>query len=144
MLDEACREAEKEPERQGKSEGKWKAHDKTIEKLFGSREYRFRLRLKNKFPTTIYKERNLAIAVELVDVARNCVMNGKTLLIQPTLFTSELLPATQTESGSPRPSQEPPSCRVRPRLTSITARLPSTSSLLVMWVGPCLGVACIS
>ena len=43
----------------------------------------YKLRLKGKFPTTIYKERNIGLAVELVDAQGKLVLNCKLSVIQP-------------------------------------------------------------
>ena len=41
----------------------WMTKEKVIEKLFGPKEYKYRLKLKHRCPTTIYKGRKLALGV---------------------------------------------------------------------------------
>lgn len=50
----------------GQSEG-WKSSEGIIQKLFGDKLYRYKLKLRNKFPSIIYKERNIGLNLELVD-----------------------------------------------------------------------------
>jgi hypothetical protein len=57
-----------------KSSG-WQAREPVIGKLFGDRQYKYKLKLRHKLPTTIYKERNISLAVELLDQDNKLVMN---------------------------------------------------------------------
>lgn len=85
MLDEACQELNQNDNQastveQVPREG-WRSKEKVIEKLFGAKQYRYRLRLRHRFPSTIYKERNLGLNVELVDSRGERVMNCRCVLI---------------------------------------------------------------
>lgn len=55
-----------------------------IRKLFGEKKYKYRLKLKHKLPPIIYKQRNMALSVELVDGSGQPVMNGIRCPTQPT------------------------------------------------------------
>jgi hypothetical protein len=50
----------------GQGEG-WKSSESIVNRLFGDKLYRYKLKLRNKFPNTIYKERNIGLNVELLD-----------------------------------------------------------------------------
>lgn len=67
----------------GQAEG-WKSGEPIIQKLFGDKLYRYKLKLRNKFPNTIYKERNIGLNIELVDDSQKPVMNCTFLMMQPT------------------------------------------------------------
>lgn len=41
----------------------WKSSEKIIQKLFGDKTYRYKLKLRHKFPSTIYKERNINLTL---------------------------------------------------------------------------------
>lgn len=56
-----------------------KLHYKDLfrERMFGVKQYRFRLNVQGNVPQTIYKERNLSLKINLVDCYENMVPNGK-------------------------------------------------------------------
>lgn len=62
----------------------WKSNESLIQRLFGEKLYRYKLKLRHKFPTTIYKERNISLNVELLDDKQKLVMNCRSFLMQPT------------------------------------------------------------
>lgn len=103
----------------------WRSKEKVIEKLFGAKEYKYRLKLKHRFPATIYKERNLALNVELVNSRGERVMNCKHFVIQPIQSTSALQPARSTASGSPKARKENSSSKARQKSISTMDRPPS-------------------
>ena len=43
--------------------------DKLTKTLFGENQYKYKLVLNEKFPETLYKERNFNISVKLVDIS---------------------------------------------------------------------------
>jgi len=60
----------------------WNSSDKTLKQLFGDRQYRYRLKLKGKFPLVIYKERNITLSMELVDNEGKLVLNCMDIVMQ--------------------------------------------------------------
>lgn len=50
-----------------------------VEQLFGKKRYEYRLRLTGDLPETIYKERNINIGVELVNMENERVLNSNIL-----------------------------------------------------------------
>lgn len=62
----------------------WKSAEPLIQRLFGEKLYRYKLKLRHKFPTTIYKERNISLNVELLDESQKLVMNCTSFPMQPT------------------------------------------------------------
>jgi hypothetical protein len=62
----------------------WKSGEGLIQWLFGEKLYRYKLKLRHKFPTTIYKERNISLSVELLDEKQKLVMNCRSFPMQPT------------------------------------------------------------
>ena len=91
--------------------------------------YKYKLKLKHKFPMTIFKERNVSLSIELIDDIKSQVMNCKSLLIQPISSTSAWLPAKPMGNGSPRLSKENTSCRARQKPISTTDRPPLPRSI---------------
>lgn len=72
MVEEASKETEMSLMKDEASvqdlEGRsWTTKEQVIQKLFGEKQYKYRLKLRNKFPSTIYKERNIGLNVELID-----------------------------------------------------------------------------
>ena len=66
MVEQATKETEmsllQEEEGEHGLEGKtWSAKEQVVQKLFGEKQYKYRLKLRNKFPSTIYKERNIGL-----------------------------------------------------------------------------------
>lgn len=55
-----------------------------ITQLFGKKKYHYKLQLQEPAPTTIFKERNINISVNLVDMNNEKIMNCKSFSIQPT------------------------------------------------------------
>jgi hypothetical protein len=45
--------------------------------MFGSKQYRFELNVEGKIPQTLYKERNMRLKINLVDLYENSIGNGK-------------------------------------------------------------------
>ena len=130
MLEEACEESQSpnQQDLQVQSTETWRTKDKSVEKLFGNKEYRYKLRLKQKFPITIYKERNINLAIELIDAKKNISMNGTSLSIKPTSSIWVSPPAKLTDSGCLKLKMGTHSSRERPRPTSITVRPVSPKS----------------
>ena len=58
----------------------WRSKDKIIERNFGAKSYRYKLKLKAKIPHLLYKERNFNTGVSLVDHEGKQVMNCTPLL----------------------------------------------------------------
>jgi hypothetical protein len=74
--------------------------------MFGVKKYQYRLQLQQEFPSTIFKERNINICLNLVDKNSQKVLNGKPYPKQQTSCTSALVCATITASGSLRTGRE--------------------------------------
>lgn len=82
MVEQATKETENsmrtEESQSSDSEGRtWHAKEPVVQKLFGEKLYKYRLKLRNKFPSTIYKERNIGLNLELIDGEDKLVMNCK-------------------------------------------------------------------
>lgn len=61
-----------------------------LTQMFGNKKYQYRLELQEPIPSTIFKERNINISVNLIDKNSQKVLNCKLFSIQPTLSTSAL------------------------------------------------------
>lgn len=55
--------------------------EKLTRELFGDREYEYKLKATDQVPTTLYKERNFNLGVQLVDRDGNQLKNGTNIFI---------------------------------------------------------------
>ena len=53
----------------------WKSKDPRVSQLFGDKQYRYKLKLRNRLPGTMYKERNFGLTCELRDGEDKPVFN---------------------------------------------------------------------
>lgn len=57
-----------------------------LTQMFGNKKYQYRLELSEPLPSTIFKERNINISLNLIDKNNQKVLNCKPYSIQPTSF----------------------------------------------------------
>jgi hypothetical protein len=75
--DKESTEEESGPCSSFKKQAKLHYKDLFRERMFGSKQYRFRLNVEGKLPQTLYKKRNMRLKINLVDFNENSIGNGK-------------------------------------------------------------------
>jgi hypothetical protein len=64
----------------------FKSNSVIIKKLFGTQDYKYKIRITSEFPKLIYKYRNLDIPVRLTTKKGELVRNGTSILILGNLI----------------------------------------------------------